>query len=96
MANGERIRSTSLYTWENLEFARRAAQLAKKPLYELKIDPADIVHRGDVEHFSNAVDAISRGEDPMEHVKKYCEGVEFISQRVEILVTKAKVVKRIA
>jgi hypothetical protein len=96
MPNGHNIRSTSLYTWENLEVARRVARLARKPLYELQIDVADIVHRGDVQHFSNAVDAINLGKNPREHVTKYCEGVEFISERVEILVTKAKVVRRIS
>jgi hypothetical protein len=61
----------------------------------LEIDATDIVHKGDVEHYSNAVDAINGRKDPMGHVKKYCEGVEFISERVEILVSKAKVVRRI-
>src|SRR2546429_8857415 len=46
MANGEKIRSTCLYTWQNLAFATQAARLAKKHLYQLEIDTADIMHRG--------------------------------------------------
>src|SRR5262249_7170674 len=65
LENGEEIRIKSLYTWENREVAERLWKHKKEThLFELEIDDADVVHRGDLDFFSAAVDAIKASQSP--------------------------------
>jgi len=97
--NGAEIRSTSLYTWANEALARRLWHLSKKKhLYELEVDHANVRHRGDLNWYSAAVDAVKLGKSPKVAVGKYCSGVEadssFTEPRTEVLVSEAKVIRK--
>lgn len=93
--NGFDVRSTSLYTWRNQRIAEVGWKYKKGyHLYELEADEEDIICAGDLEHFSRAKDSVRKGEDPSQHVKAYCEG-DIVSDRIEVLVEKATVVRRL-
>ncbi len=98
--NGVEVRSTSLYTWANENLARRLWPFSKKKhLYELKVDNSDIRFSADLNWYSAAVDAVKLGELPQDAVDRYCSGIEagypFTTPRIEILVSKAKVIRKL-
>ena len=95
LPDGKRIRSTSLYTWANEEPAKQLWKLAcPSHLYELEIEETDIQFIGDLEFYSDAKDAVKRGSDPESSVTAYCDG-QIKSERVEVLVSKAKVLRKL-
>jgi hypothetical protein len=96
LADGTRIRSQSLYVWKDLDVAVRAWRrtVRNEHLYELAIDVEDIEHVGDVSLYSSAVDA-REGELAVDaFVREYCDRKTDIP-RIEILVRKATVTKRL-
>lgn len=101
-AMGDRsvVRSKSLYTWEDENWARRAWFLEKgKNLYKLEVDVADIQHRGDVNHYTDIGEAIKSGVDTADAIQKYLNGsesnrLEYPTARFEILVSKARVLEK--
>lgn len=101
-AMGDRsvVRSKSLYTWEDEDWARRAWALEKlKHLYKLEVDVADIQHRGDVNHYTDIGEAINSGANTADAIGKYLNGDEanrlkYSRARFEILVSKARVLEK--
>lgn len=98
--NGDRLRRTSLYSWEDKALAEKLWPWSrKKYLYTLEIIEPDIVHSGDVNHYTAAKNAIAIGADPTRHLALYWSGVdaegEWTRPRRELLATKAKVVSRL-
>lgn len=94
------IRGTSLYTWENEALARRLWKYSKKKyLYELEVDDGNIRHRGDLNWYSAAVDAVAMGDSPNEGVTKYWSGESagepFTEPRIEVLVSGARVIRKL-
>jgi hypothetical protein len=97
---GAQIRGESLYTWANEMLARRLWRFSKKKyLYELEIDERDIRHKGDLNWYSAAMDAVKAGRSPHDAVKKYCNGEEsgppYTEPRVELLVSQAKMIRKL-
>lgn len=97
---GVKIRSESLYTWSSEMLARRLWRLSKKKyLYELELDERDIRHKGDLNWYSAAVDAIKAGKSPHDAVKKYCNGEEsgppYTEPRIELLVSQARMIRKL-
>lgn len=91
--DGERIRAESLYAWDSVDVAKRLHKYARKKfLYQLEIDDSDIRHRGDVEHFSDAVDAIKTNRNADSSVASYCRSDLKNSPKVELLVSRAVVI----
>ena len=101
-AMGDRsvVRSKSLYTWEDEDWARRAWALERlKHLYKLEVDVADIQLRGDVNHYTDIGGAINSGVNTADAIGKYLNGDEsnrtkYSRARFEILVSKARVLER--
>jgi hypothetical protein len=101
LPNGCGVRSTSLYTWESVNLARRLWPLSKKNfLYKLEIEEEHIRFRGDLNWFSEAVQAVTRGESPVRAVGDYCSGAlaghPWTEPRVEILAFQAKVMSKLS
>ena len=99
LPDGTNIRGSSLYTWKDETLARRLWLLSKKKyLYELEIDEADIRHKGDLNHYSEAEVAAKLGKS-FDEVRKYCTGEpagpQFTGPRIEILVSKATVLRKL-
>lgn len=97
---GIQIRSESLYTWLSETLARRLwPRSDKKYLYELEVDERDIQHRGDLNWYSAAVDAVKAGKSPYDAIEKYCNGEEsgppYTEPRIELLVVRAKVIRKL-
>lgn len=100
LPNGAIVRGNSLYTWANEEVAKRLRSLSKKRyLYELEIDKADIRHKGDLNQYSEAVSVAKSGAPIENAVSKYCAGENaggpYTEPRVEVLVSKAKVLRKL-
>lgn len=100
MGNRSVVRSKSLYTWEDEDWARRAWALERlKHLYKLEVDVADIQHRGDVNHYTDIGGAIDSGTNTADAIGKYLNGDEsnqlkYSCARFEILVSKARVLEK--
>jgi hypothetical protein len=96
--NGEQIRAKSLYAWERLDVAERLWRLknGKPPLYlfELEIEDNDFVHRADLDAFTAVTTAIESKKSPDAAIRDYWDGV-CRSDRIEVLVRKAKVLRRL-
>jgi len=100
LPNGAVVRGNSLYTWADENVAKRLWPLSKKRfLYELEIDKADIRHKGDLNQYSEAVSAAKSGASIDNAVGKYCAGenagAPYTEPRVEILVSKARVLRKL-
>lgn len=100
LPDGANIRSTSVCTWANENLAKRLwPRSRKKYLYELEIDDFNIRHIGDLNWYSAAKDAVNSGELPKDAVDKYCSGENagppYTEPRIEVLVSEAKVRKRL-
>jgi hypothetical protein len=100
LPNGAIVRGNSLYTWADEQLAKRLWPRSKKRyLYELEIDEADICHKGDLNYYSEAVSAAKSGAPIEDAVSKYCAGenagAPYTEPRVEILVSKAKVLRKL-
>jgi hypothetical protein len=98
--DGLKVRSTSLYVWVDQVVAEKLWKLSKKKyLYELEVDQADIHHKGDVNCYSAAMDAIAAGRPPTDPVDRYWRGDDepppYYDPRIEMLVSHAKVMKKI-
>jgi hypothetical protein len=101
LPNGEDIRTNSIYAWEDEAVARKLWDMSgKKNLYTLEIDDADVRHRGDVNCYSTAVDAVTCGKSSDEAVEKYCKsegaGPDYRTPRIELLVSEARVIRKLA
>jgi|LNFM01.2.fsa_nt_gb hypothetical protein len=99
LSDGENVRSTSLYGWEDEAVARRLWKLSKKTyLYELEVEQTDVRFKADLHFYSEAVDAVKQGASPDSAVRRYCSGESAGPcsglPRIEVLVTKAKVIRR--
>lgn len=102
MGDGGDTRRTSLYTWEDEVWARRAWSLEKgKFLYKLEVEDGDVRHRGDVNHYTDVGDAVKAGKDAVPYAEAYVRGdvhdpKRYTRARVQILVRKAIVLERYA
>ncbi|MGX7875057.1 hypothetical protein ACVDG5_022075 [Mesorhizobium sp. ORM6] len=97
--NGRDLRTNSLYTWRDESWARSSWQYEDKFLYKLEVDTDDIRHTGDVCYYTDTGTAIKKGDSPAESVEAYASGKSYdpklhFKPRVEVLVTKAKVLER--
>ncbi len=95
------IRGASLYTWENEAVAMRLWRPSgKRHLYKLEIEELNVRRRGDLNWYSEAVDAVKAGRSIEAAVEKYCSGIEagapYTEPRIEVLVSEAKVVKKLS
>lgn len=97
MPDGERIRSTSLYTWATLPMAETGWRSWKEAnLYQLEVKEEDIVFEGDLDFFTEAKEAVANNANPDEAVAQYCAGkIKSAGERIEILVREAKVVQKL-
>lgn len=100
VTDGADIRSNSIYTWENEVLARRLWKISgKKFLYELEVDEVHVRFRGDLNHYSAAVDATKSGASLDEHVESYWSGQEagapWTEPRIEVLVSQARVLRKL-
>jgi hypothetical protein len=100
LPHGPTIRGTSLYTWADEGVAKRLWRRSRKRyLYELEIAEADIRHKGDLNYYSEALDAVKSGKPFEDAIRKYCRGETagppFTEPRVEILVSKATVLRKL-
>jgi hypothetical protein len=91
---GNEIRSNCIYVWESRESGENSWRYEKdKHLYEVEIDEADILHTGD----AYLVATIAEIPDPRtagEVVRLYWNG-DKRSKRIELLVKKAKVLRKL-
>jgi hypothetical protein len=66
----------------------------------LEIEDANVRHKGDLNWYSSAVDAAKLGTSPDDAIKKYCDGeitgAEYTTPRIELLVSEAKVIRKLA
>jgi len=103
---GDVLRSTSLYTWMSEALARRLQRPKKaKFLYELEVDCIDVRHKGDVNQYTEVVQAIAEGSSGKEPAEAYWDGtnavtdrktgVPYTEPRIEVLVAKAKVLRKL-
>lgn len=100
LPDGANVRGTSLYTWADEKLARRLWPLSRKRyLYELEIDETDIRHRGDLNYYSEAETAAKLSTPFEDAIRKYCTGLTagqpFTEPRIEILVSKATVLRKL-
>ncbi len=72
----------------------------KRHLYKLEIEELNVRRRGDLNWYSEAVDAVKAGRSIEAAVEKYCSGIEagapYTEPRIEVLVSEAKVVKKLS
>lgn len=101
VCGGADIRGNSLYTWENEGLAKRLWRLSGKPyLYELEVEDSDIRHRGDLNFYTEALEAIREGNSPSEAIEKYWSGETSVAPwtepRIELLASQARVRRRLS
>lgn len=94
LKDGANIRANSLYAWEDEGFARRTWKHTRRRfLYELEIDEADILLRGDLNLYTEAAERVGRREPFDDLIRKYCAGETagspYAEPRREILASKA-------
>ena len=94
LPNGDDLRGSSIYIWEDYEWANRAWQLRGSPfLYELEFDASDILFRSDVNHYTDACDAMDDRKLFDEAIARYRENAPLLNHhlrpRVELLVARA-------
>lgn len=100
LPNGQSIRGDSVFGWESEAVGHRLWSLSgKQYLYELEVDEVDMRFRGDLNHYNNAKDAVGDGRPLDKFVQAYCEGKDSDpavngAPRIELLFSKAKVLKR--
>ncbi len=71
LPHGPTIRGTSLYTWADEGVAKRLWRRSRKRyLYELEIAEADIRHKGDLNYYSEALDAVKSGKPFEDAIRK--------------------------
>lgn len=93
-ADGDIIRSNCIYVWESRESGESNWRYEKdKHLYELEIDEADILHTGNA-YLLATLSQIAEPPAAAEVVQSYWNG-DPRSKRVELLVTKAKVLRKL-
>ncbi|WP_316185804.1 MULTISPECIES: hypothetical protein [unclassified Bradyrhizobium] len=93
--NGHAIRSEALYVWENGDFVPPIFdRIPYKYYYEVEIDGADILHRSNLNHYNDGIDAAKDGKPLDEIVAAYWTNADNDDPkpRIEILVTKATVI----
>ena len=97
-------RTQALYTWLSKSFferqqtssLRHLSNLRGKYFYELEVDKSDILFVGNLDVYSEAKALINSPERFVETVEQYAMGCDLgnTSERIEVLVSKAKVLKR--
>jgi hypothetical protein len=93
-ADGPKIRSNCIYVWETRESGESNWHHEKdKHLYELEIDEADILHIGDA-YLLATIAAIDDSQAAAKVVQSYWNG-DTQGNRTELLVTKAKVLRKL-
>lgn len=94
------VRSRALYAWADEGWARRAWQHEPhKFLYRLSVERAHILHRGDVNHYTDIGKALSAGQSANKSLDDYIKSNEsdrarYPTARMEVLVTEAVVLER--
>jgi hypothetical protein len=93
--DGEKIRANSIYAWKYLAKAEMSwSHERTKNLYELEIDEDDILHTADLDHFAALAAVVGKKQLADDLAHKYWNG-PIESERVEILVRKAKVLRKL-
>lgn len=93
--DGLKIRSKALYSWESAEFVPSIwDHIPYKYYYEVEIDETDIVHRSNLNHYNDGIDAAAKGQPLVKMVQDYWNNAPSRDPkcRIEILATKATVV----
>jgi hypothetical protein len=94
--HGHAIRSEALYVWEDSDFIPRIwPAVPAKYFYEVEIEEADILHRSNLNHYNDGLDAAKKGEPLDDIVAAYWSNARSsdAKPRIEILVTKARVIR---
>ena len=89
------LRASAIYVFEDRAVAE--ALLHHTPgqhLYEMEVDDADILHRADLRIYDEIVDALARGRPTQALVKEFWSGTERPHPRIELAVSKARVVRK--
>ena len=96
--DGHALRGGSVFAWESEAVAKWVWPYSGKLyLYELEILEADIKFRGDLNHYNNAADAAALDFPFDHHIEAYRTGAPSPDNglpRIELLFSKAKVLKR--
>lgn len=100
--DGTARRSNAVYVWDTEERARKQwaaagrAKKAKKYLYKVEYDAKDLLHKGDLSHYSEALDLRASTEQAKAAAERYWSGEGHATEpaRVEVLVRKATVLDR--
>lgn len=100
--NGTAIRSSAVYVWDSEDRARQqwaaAGRVgkAKKYLYRVEYADANLLHKGDLNHYTAALDAKANLEKAREAADLYWSGQPHAKEapRIEVLVRKAVVIDR--
>lgn len=86
-------RANYLYVFRDLDWARTYWTLrGPRYLYEVAVDPTDVIHIGDMQIFNHISDAATP-EQKAEYVRRYCNREESPDQKkIELIVRRATVV----
>lgn len=97
LENGDELRGSSLYVWEDHDWAKYAWQRRGSPyFYKLEFDTADILFKSDLNHYTGAADSTENTSKFNDAVTRYCTNAPLMEHhyrpRVEILVACAQVI----
>lgn len=100
---GRAIRASAFYLWRQKDFGAklwRATQTQdgeRRPFfYHMEYDDADVLHMGDLDHYTQCYQNTANDAVARQAARLYWGGLSTgISDRIEILVTKAKVISKV-
>ncbi len=91
------LRANAVFVFEDRHVAEALLDNASgKYLYEVEIEPEDVIHRGDLEIYDEVVEALKRGHDADPLVAQFWAGIERPSPRMELTIAKVKVRRKLA
>ena len=92
---GASIRSSSVYSYLNRDFAQFAWSKRKGTnLYKVEIDQADVLHTADLDAFTAVETAYKKVQPTDGHVRRYWAGATD-GRRVEVLASEVRVIRKI-
>ena len=90
------LRAKATFVFEKFEVAARLLDETRgKHLFELSIDPRDIVHRGDLRIYDEIAATLKTRGNVEPLVKEFWDGIERPDPRIELCVVKATIVKKL-
>lgn len=92
---GEHLRRSAVYCFEERKKANSGAVLRNRYLYELEVCESDIMHRGDLNHYSAIADIPENDPDVPRLAELYWSGQPSDQNAsFEVLVRAAKVISK--